>query len=292
LAYNIAVVLWGGLVRATGSGAGCGNHWPLCNGQVTPRSPETATLIEFAHRTTSALDLMLVAALVIWIFRAFPRRHPARLGASLSAFFLVTEALIGAALVLWEHTARNASAARGWSLSLHLLNTLALLACLALTAWWAGGRPGIRARGPEAWTAALSLAAFALTGVSGAIAALGDTLFPPHSLAGALAQDMDAAASIFVRLRVFHPLIAAAAGAWLLYYTTRCARRRPDVRALAWATAALVFAQFVAGMINIALLAPVWMQIVHLLAADAVWIALVLLCASMLAVKAPAASLR
>ena len=48
--YNVLVILWGALVRASGSGAGCGNHWPLCNGQVIPVSPGWHTVIEFTHR--------------------------------------------------------------------------------------------------------------------------------------------------------------------------------------------------------------------------------------------------
>ena len=47
LGYNLAVILWGAYVRATGSGAGCGSHWPLCNGTIVQPSPTTATLIEF-----------------------------------------------------------------------------------------------------------------------------------------------------------------------------------------------------------------------------------------------------
>src|SRR5579884_3755574 len=141
LAYNIAVVLWGAYVRATGSGAGCGNHWPLCNGTVTPHSPTVATLIEFTHRASSGVDLALVALLVWWAFRTFPKGHAARLGAVLSAVFLMTEELIGAALVLLEHVAKNQSSSRAWSLSTHLINTLTLLACLTLTAWWATGKP-------------------------------------------------------------------------------------------------------------------------------------------------------
>src|SRR5579885_3361348 len=99
LAYNLAVVLWGAFVRATDSGAGCGNHWPLCQGVVAPHSPTIATLIEFTHRATSGIDLALVAVLLLWAFRIFPKGHPARLGAALSSVFLMTEALIGAALV-------------------------------------------------------------------------------------------------------------------------------------------------------------------------------------------------
>src|SRR5947209_15255513 len=141
LAYNVFVVLWGAFVRATGSGAGCGNHWPLCTGTVIPRAPALQTVIEFTHRATSGLALISVAILLVWAWQAFPRKHPARTGAVLAVVFMVTEALLGAALVLLEHVAQNKSAGRGISISLHFVNTLTLLAVLALTAWWAGGRP-------------------------------------------------------------------------------------------------------------------------------------------------------
>jgi heme A synthase len=275
LAYNIAVVLWGAYVRATGSGAGCGNHWPLCDGPVTPQTPAGATIIEFTHRVTSGLDLMLVAALVVWAFRAYPKRHRVRLGATLSATFLVTEALLGAALVLLNHVARNASASRAWSLSAHLINTLTLLACLALTAWWGSGRPAVRLRGRPAWMAAATLA------VSGAIAALGDTLFPVSSLAAGFARDFDPSANLFVRLRVWHPPIAAGAGAWVLYYALSAVSSGLG-RRLSYTVLALTGGQLAGGVINLLLLAPVGMQLVHLLLADLLWIALVLLSAERL----------
>ncbi|MFN8454080.1 MAG: COX15/CtaA family protein [Anaerolineae bacterium] len=65
LAYNLAVILWGAFVRASGSGAGCGSHWPLCNGEVIPRTPQMETLVEFTHRLTSGLALLLVIGLTI-----------------------------------------------------------------------------------------------------------------------------------------------------------------------------------------------------------------------------------
>jgi heme A synthase len=285
LAFNVGVVLWGAHVRATGSGAGCGNHWPLCNGEVTPHSPAVATLIEFTHRVMSGMDLGLVALLAVWALRAFPRRHPARLGAVLSAVFLVSEALIGAALVLGEHVAKNASTSRAWSLSAHLVNTLTLLACLTLTAWWGGGRPLVLVRGKAAWMTGASLAVVALLGVSGAIAALGDTLFPASSLAGALAQDFDATSNIFVRLRGLHPLIAAGAAGWLFFYAAAMRALRPSARGWAWALVSVLGAQLALGVINLLLLAPVWMQILHLLLADLLWISLVLLGAATLAAE-------
>ncbi len=282
LGFNIAVVLWGAYVRATGSGAGCGQHWPLCNGDILPVAPTLKTIIEFTHRVTSGIDLALVAFLVIWAFRGFPRRHPVRLGAVLSAVFLMTEALIGAALVLLEHVAKNQSSARGYSLSLHLINTLTLLACLTLTAWWGMGKPGVRVAGRPGWMAGASLGLVMLLGVSGAIAALGDTLFPARSLSEAFAQDFDPAASIFVRLRILHPIIAALAGSWLVLYAVATAGRRPDLRPRAWLLLGLVGAQLCAGVTNLLLRAPVWMQMLHLLLADALWISLVLLCAGIL----------
>ena len=294
LAYNLGVVLWGAYVRATGSGAGCGNHWPLCNGSVTPHSPSAATIIEFTHRVTSGLDLVLVALLVVWAFRRYPRRHPARLGATLSALFLVTEALIGAALVLLEHVAKNASVSRAYSLSTHLINTLTLLACLTLTAWWSTERPSTSVplrRRRAVWMAVVSLASVAVLGVSGAIAALGDTLFPASSLAAGLAQDLDPAANIFLRLRLLHPVIAAAVAAWLLIYAVSSASSRPDLGGRAWSLIALLAAQIAAGGLNLLLLAPVWTQMVHLLLADLLWITLVLLSATTLKFRPGAADI-
>jgi heme A synthase len=282
LAFNIAVVLWGAFVRATGAGAGCGKHWPLCNGEVLPRSPSLNTIVEFTHRATSGIDLALVALLVVWAFRAFPRHHAVRLGATLSAVFLMTEALLGAALVLLEHVAGNQSSARAYSLSAHLLNTLTLLACLTLTAWWATRRAPVRVGGRAAWMAAGSLGIVMILGVSGAIAALGDTLFPSRTLAEGLARDFDPAASIFVRLRILHPAIAAIAAVWLVCYAVAAAGRRPSLRPRAWILLAMLAGQITAGVTNLLLSAPVWMQMVHLLLADGLWISLVLLCAGTL----------
>ncbi len=286
LGYNIAVVLWGAYVRATGSGAGCGPNWPLCNGVVALRAPSIQTLIEFTHRFSSGIDMLLVAGLLYWAFRAFPRGHAVRLGATLSFVFLMTEALIGAALVLLEHVAMNASHARAWSLSTHLVNTLTLLACLTLTAWWGMGNGRVRLRGPGVATALTSLGVFVLLGVTGAIAALGDTLFPVRTLAEGLAQDFDPAANLFVRLRWLHPAAAVLGGCWLLLYAT-VHMRFERLRRYAFAAAGLLALQIFCGLANLLLLAPIWMQIVHLFVADAAWIALVLLAAASLSEGAP-----
>jgi heme A synthase len=290
LAFTVLVVLWGAYVRASGSGAGCGNHWPLCNGQVVPAAPAVQTIIEFTHRAMSGIDGIAILVLMVWAWRVFPRFHPARMGAAFSCFFLVTEALIGAALVKLEQVAQNASVGRAWSLSGHLINTLALLACLALTAWWAGGGLRLEWRSRQ-WASILpSVLLFVLTGISGAIAALGDTLFPVSSLAAGFRQDFNPAASVFLRLRIYHPVLAAATGAWLVFFAIRTATRTPAARPCARFLLALIAIQLGAGALNLLLLAPVWMQIVHLLLADLVWISLVLLAACILQERPQAAS--
>jgi heme A synthase len=290
LAYNLAVILWGAVVRATGSGAGCGNHWPLCNGVVVPRAAEIETLIEFSHRATSGLALVLVVALAIAVFRSRPKGHPARLGAVLSTVFIFTEAAVGAGLVLFQLVADDQSMARALFMAVHLVNTFLLLAALALTAHWTGGGPPVRLRdqGVVGLTLAAAIAAMLLVGTSGAIAALGDTLFPATSLSDALKQDLSPTAHLLIRLRLLHPALAILAAAVLLLAAWLAPHQRPSPAASRlgrWLTG-LVFAQMIAGFVNVALLAPVWLQVVHLLIADATWIVLVLLAATTLATSA------
>jgi heme A synthase len=270
VAYNLAVILWGAVVRATGSGAGCGNHWPLCGGELSPAFATLATVIEFAHRATSGILTVMVVGLLVWAFHAFPSGHPARLGAVLSTVFLVTEAIIGAALVVLDRVGRNQTAP--W-LSTHLVNTLTLAACLALTAWWGMGKPAVR----PTWRMAATLGAVMLLSVTGAIAALADTLYPATSLSAGLAQDFAPGAHLFVRLRGLHPVMAAGVAVWLLVFAADALRVH---RRLAMAVMGLTAAQLAAGLLNMLLLAPLWLQITHLLIADGLWVALVLLCAA------------
>ena len=273
LAYTVAVVLWGAIVRATGSGAGCGESWPLCNGRLVFGTPALAKLIELAHRSSSGIDGILIAVMAIWAFRAFPKRHPARLGATISLLLLVVEALLGAALVKFGLVVNDPSPARAVVLSFHLANTLALLAAITLTAWWGGGNPRVRWDG----RARISLAGVVVLGVTGALSALADTLFPSTSLAAGLAQDLTAGANWLVRLRGLHPFLAVGVGLWLIYYASS---RMPQTRRAAAFVMMLVAAQIGAGVLNLALLTPLGMQVAHLFLADLLWIAVVVLCES------------
>lgn len=290
LAWNLVVILWGAFVRASGSGAGCGRHWPLCNGEVVPHSPGIATMIEATHRVTSGLAMIAVIAMLVVVRRNFPKGHRARKGAAWATGFMFSEALLGAGLVLFELVAHDASMKRGLSMMLHLCNTFFLLAALALTAWWttepvlakkATAETEIEETKKPALLKSVvygALATVLVLGASGAVAALGDTLFPSTSLREGLAQDLSPLSHVFLRLRMLHPMIALGAGIVVLGAggLVRALSGNPRARMLSRGLTMLFVAQFGAGIMNIVLLAPIAMQLVHLLLADATWIALVL----------------
>jgi cytochrome c oxidase assembly protein subunit 15 len=280
LGWNLVVILWGAYVRATGSGAGCGAHWPLCDGQVVPRAPSIEQAIEYTHRVTSGLALLAVLAFLVAAFRSRPSGHPVRRTAVWALALILVEAGLGAGLVLFELVADDASTARAVSMAAHLVNTFLLLGALALNARAADDRPLRRLGAPRgaaaSWLACLAL--LALAGASGAVAALGDTLFPSGSLAEALAADLDPTSHLLVRVRVAHPSLAAVAAAAVLLLASRWSLAAPAAAARpAWARATilLTLVQVGIGVANLALLAPIPLQLVHLLAADLLWIAVV-----------------
>lgn len=292
LGYNLLVILWGAYVRASGSGAGCGAHWPLCNGVVIPQDAQVQTMIEFTHRVMSGLALPLIVVLLVWGWRSYPRRHPVRLGSLLAGIFIVTEALLGAGLVLFQLVAQNDSVARAASVAAHLANTFLLLAALVLTAWWSsgGGRISLRRQGGSAWWLGFGLIGILILGAAGAVTALGDTLFPSGSLVEGLQQDISPTAHFLIRLRIIHPFIAVIMGVYLAATVLQIVLSRRDfiLRRLAVILAGVFLLQTGLGVLNVVLLAPVWMQLVHLLVADLLWISLVLFSAQALSVPNPA----
>jgi cytochrome c oxidase assembly protein subunit 15 len=287
LAYTLLVILWGAYVRASGSGAGCGEHWPLCNGEVLPRAPQLETLIELTHRVTSGVALLAVVALVVLAFRVRPAAPALRRAALASLFFMLTEAAVGAGLVLFQLVADNESMARALFMAVHLANTFLLVGALTVLALLASGvpapAPGRNVR--LAWMLGAGLLASIVAGASGAVAALGDTLFPASSLAEALARELSPTSHLLIRLRLLHPTLAVAAGVILVVAARLAARRVADGRTerAAWLVQGLVAAQLLVGVVSVALLAPIWLQLVHLLAADLLWMATVTLTVSALA---------
>jgi cytochrome c oxidase assembly protein subunit 15 len=284
LVYFIAVILWGTLVRATGSGAGCGDHWPLCNGTVIQHSPQTATIIEFTHRLTSGISFFAVVGLLIWTFAGTVRGHLARGFAVASVAFTMVEALLGALLVKLGLTAESHSPLRPWYLALHLANTLLLVAAIALTAHMLCRREGYLRRNirlVSPFPAAAGLLVFMIVGVTGSLAALGDTLFPETSLSAALSADFSSKSTWLVRWRWTHPTIAFLASVFLIWILVRAVRRSTpwNNRGISAAVLVLLGAQYVLGVMDVVWLAPLWLQVVHLLGADALWATLVILTA-------------
>jgi heme A synthase len=292
LGYILLVILFGAWVRITGSGAGCGEHWPTCHGEVVPRSPTVKTIIEYTHRLTSGILGPLAIGMVVWAFRGAGRRPLVKCCAAVTLALIVVEALIGAGLVKNQLVAEDDSVARAWAVGLHLGNTLLLTAAAALTAWFGAGRELPRLAAHFPWRRALIAGLFGimLVSMTGAVTALGDTLFPVRPTQGVgvfarVREDLGAGTHFLVQLRLLHPVIAVLIGGGLLWVAGRiCAwlEQTPGsdthgALRLGRALQLLLFVQLVAGAINIALGAPGWMQLLHLLLAQGVWLTAVLL---------------
>jgi heme A synthase len=295
LAFNLLVIVWGAYVRASRSGAGCGSHWPLCNGEVIPSSPTIKTVVEYSHRLSSGLALLIVVTLLIWAFRAHAPKHQVRRLAAMSMFFMLMEAAIGAGLVLFEMVAENKSIARAMWISAHLINTFLLIAALTLTAWVAttSERCKLRGQGLIGWIFAAAIVTTLILGVSGAISALGATLFPVTSLGQGLRQDLSPTAHTFERLRIFHPFIAVGVSGLLILIAYLARSWRPSESVKRWSAVLIAFVliQLGAGTVNLLLHAPVGLQLAHLLLSDLVWISLVLLGFTALAQPSPEPSI-
>jgi heme A synthase len=295
LVYTMFVVAFGAWVRISGSGAGCGQHWPTCHGEIVPPSPTVETVIEFTHRLTSGAYGIFVLGLLVWAIRRFPKGHLVRTGAWLTFVFTITEALVGAGLVKRGLVTDNASVERAVVMAIHLVNTSLLTGALALCCW-AAGDPERRAhlrwreRRPIALLLAGCLLGLVAVGMSGAVTALGDTLFPVADasapLAQRIAEDQVAGAHFLQRTRALHPIIALGVGGLVLFVAQRLGGAAAEGSDLArysrWVSIAVV-AQLAAGVVNIMLSAPGWMQIVHLVVGTTLWVVVVLMSAAALA---------
>lgn len=275
LVVNVGVILLGALVRATGSGAGCGRSWPSCKGTLVPEL-EGATAIEFAHRASSGLALIMVAVLVWRVFRLTESGHPARIGAVASGISIVIEALIGAVIVLAEWVADDASIARVISVPIHLVSTFVLLGGLVLTVFWLSGGGRLRRaalpRLSRSWI--LIAVGMLMIGATGGVTALADTLFPKETFDVGAIFDESAGENFLTRLRAIHPfvgLIVGAAAAW--WAKTHGWEIGGSGARAARLVVGLVALEIVLGIINVGLLTPTWLSLVHLATADAIWLA-------------------
>jgi heme a synthase len=271
LGVNVLVVLQGAVVRATGSGAGCGSHWPTCNGAVVPMSGGVETTLEFSHRLLSLLALVAGAWLLRRALRSRAEQPGLAVFATAAFAFLVVEALLGALTVLSGLTGDTPSVARGLMVAVHLVNSLLLVGTLA-GAYVYARRPA------PAWPLRIGgqggLGTVLLVGVvgmlvlmfSGGIAAMGNTMFPSASLVEGIAADFRPDSHPLVRLRILHPLIAVSVGVYLFvalglaWWIKPVAEARATVRTLL----GVYVLQLGVGTMNLALLAPIALQLLHL----------------------------
>lgn len=295
LGYNLLVILWGVFLRASRSGDGCGQFWLTCHGELIPSAPELKTVIEFAHRMMSALDGLVMLVLVGWAvsiwFSARSSQSRQVLIASVgSLFFVVTEAAVGAGLVLTGNTAEAITETRPFWAMGHLINTFVLLAFLTMTAWLASVEPRSWNR-PDVKPAALlglAVVGLLLVGVSGSLAALSNLLFPSETIAEGIAKDLSAASNAILRLRLSHPILSIVTSVYLVFLAGWLRNQVGENRSVdRWSRvfSILVAAQVVFGAATLLTLGPIIMQLGHLLLADAIWIAFVLMCANYLTSK-------
>jgi heme a synthase len=289
LAYTLVVIVFGAVVRITGSGAGCGQHWPTCHGEVIhlPRSLET--LIELTHRITSLVAGFIGLGLLGLTWWSTPARHAARRWAVWSVIFLGVEGLVGALLVRLSLVGNNGSPLRAVIMALHLVSTSALVTTILLAGWSLGVDGTPRASGRIHWGRRARLALFGallllVVSAAGAVTALGDTLYPvvesASSSGAVLGDSLDPGAHFLERIRGFHPIVAVLSATFLLFV----AADEPAPR-LRYTIQFLVVFQVLLGVVNVVLGAPGWMQVVHLTVGTMLWITWSQLCTNALFVS-------
>ena len=285
VAYNILVIVWGALVRASKSGDGCGSHWPLCNGETIPVAATAKTLIEFSHRVTTGLDGILVVGLAAWAIVYFKNNKPIFYSALLSLFFVLTEGAIGAFLVKFELVADNISLNRAILMSFHLVNTLILLFFLTANSWFASSFNTLKIDIGRSILFGTSFLLVIIVGMSGAVSALGNTLFPGHKMSEALAQpEVSSLLKAFVWLQLAHPFLSILMSVYIIALAQRwrSALNNQTTKLFANWTLAFVALQMFFGTLNLIFSAPIWMQLVHLFLALLLWVGLILLALSVL----------
>jgi heme A synthase len=296
LAYNVLVIVWGVFLRASKSGDGCGQFWLTCNGELIPSAPQFKTVIEFSHRMTTALDGVVMLILLGWAIRRWyagrtVQNRQILYAAIGSMFFVVTEAAVGAGLVLTGNTAEAITDTRAlWSIG-HLVNTFILLTFLTLTAWFATGERRIDFRpGAKVWLLiGGAVVGLLLVGSSGSLAALSNMLFPSQSISEGIAKDFSPASNLILRLRLSHPVLSILTSVYIIFIAGWLKATVPEDANTAWwskVVSIITMVQVAFGGATLLTLGPIVMQLGHLLLADLLWISFVLLVANFLAAKA------
>ncbi len=287
LGYNVLVILWGVFLRASKSGDGCGQHWLTCHGEFIPSAPELKTVIEFSHRMTTGPAFLLVVVLLIWAFRRFGKGSAVRKAALASFAFIVAEVLIGGILVLTGNTAETLTAERPFLAIGHLINSFLLIASLTLAAWFTGSQRTLNTNIERKAILLLAAAAVAilLVGTSGSVAALSSMLFPSATLTDGIAQDFSAGSNILLKLRVSHPILSVLTSVYLVFlagWLSALSGREGTIRRSSTILTVIVITQVAFGSLTLLTMAPILMQVGHLLLADLLWISFILMSANFL----------
>lgn len=267
LVVSIFSIIAGAIVRATGSGDGCGSSWPTCNGEIIPKLDNSSELIEFSHRSISGI--LLIITLIIFV-KSFIDEVPTLQKRIIwfLTFFVLLEALIGAVIVIYEWVGLNSSAPRIIAVPLHLVNTFGLLGTYTLlfhlTKHSKTNLIYFFDRGFK-----IGLFLFLLSGASGSIAALADAIFPSESFITGLAEDFDSKSQILTRLRILHPLFASALS---VYLYSEANRLQTEYKVITKNIKLLIFLGIFLGVLNVVSNIILPLSILHLLIADLLWI--------------------
>lgn len=279
LVWTILVIAWGTVVRATNSGAGCGNFWPLCGESLIPTFEVFHTGVEFLHRVMSGLLILFVITLVVWGTKHYKNDPVQKKVVWAVLGFTIIESILGAGLVLLGLVEDNDSHLRIAAVSIHLLNTFFLLGIITVNAWWSNHPPQLAANNKiSRWITIAFLVAVAVIGATGAITALADTLFPSTSMQHTLEEQLQPGGHILIYLRIYHPVLALLLGG-LVFMSLRyfLSEGTTTIRRIKVGLMVAILAQVGLGFANILLLTPLYIQVLHLVTADLIWIFCVIL---------------
>lgn len=282
LIFTLLVILWGAWVRISGSGAGCGAHWPLCLGEIIPSTSKGATWIEWGHRLSSGLLGVFVLGFFLACSFYLPKKHILKKISFSILFFTVVEALIGALIVKSELVGLDSSLNRGIVMSFHLLNTFLLVGCIVLSILFnkKNESPKLGRFHPFIkWSFFITLISFFFICFAGAFASLANTLYPSLSLAEGLKKDFSPQSSWLLRVRIFHPLIALFFGSVIMGVLIKLRKYLDQKKKLIFPTVGLIFIQWIFGLLNLSnqFLA---LKLIHLLLAYGIWVHLVMIFSS------------
>ena len=267
LVISIASIIAGAIVRATGSGDGCGASWPTCNGEIIPELKTSSELIEFSHRSISGI--LLIITLIIFL-KSFNNSVPVLQKRVIRAltFFVLLEALIGAVIVIYEWVGLNSSTPRIIAVPLHLINTFGLLGTYTLLFHLTkNSKTSLNNFFDKGFKIGLIL--FLFSGATGSIAALADVIFPSKSFIMGLAEDFDSNSEILTRLRVLHPIVASFLSIYLYSEANRLQR---EYKVITKNIKLLVLLGVFLGVLNVVSNIILPLSILHLLTADLLWV--------------------